>query len=276
MRAYTITTQAAWTRAISCAARRGRRRTSGRFRRYAAPARPVSLAVIVPLAVVALVASSDAALAANASAVPVVHARGSDLQAAGQRWIGFGANYSEVGHDTPVRRAFATAERLGFNQLRVYLPLFSYLRRGDGAVRQRPLRRLQQVLAIAEHDGIYLDLTGDLTWYPQRVPAWYDDASSAERWRVQSRFWRAIAGAAEPANNVLDYELTSEPQAGDSPSWYGGHFADAYFGPYVVRDLAGRPADEWAREWTRTMAAAVRSQDKLGTGDSQAVSCGLS
>jgi hypothetical protein len=93
--------------------------------------------------------------------------------------------------------------------------------------------------------------------------AWYDLLSQRERWRVQARFWRAVAERGRPFDSVLCYELTSEPavpsEAADG--YYFGGFGGYDFGQYIVRDLAGRDGYGVARRWTGELAGAVRSRD---------------
>ena len=77
--------------------------------------------------------------------------------------------------------------------------------------RRRTLTALRRLLALAETHGIYLDITGNLVWQPSRSPAWYDRMTQQQRWRVQARFWQAVAHTAASSPAVLCYELTSEP-----------------------------------------------------------------
>jgi hypothetical protein len=84
-----------------------------------------------------------------------------------------------------------------------------------------------------------------------------------ERWHVQARFWRAVARVGAPSNAVLCYELTSEPWiAADSDVWYTGQLGDYYFGQYIVRHAGDRDRGRLAREWIRTLTAAIHRHDR--------------
>ena len=129
--------------------------------------------------------------------------------------------------------------------------------------RRRALLAFEHVLETAEENGLYLDVTGNLAWRPDHRDAWYDLLSEQERWRVQARFWRAVAERGRPFESVLCYELTSEPAvpSSASASSYFGPFGGYDFGQYIVRDVAGRDGYELARDWTDELATAVRSRD---------------
>jgi hypothetical protein len=129
--------------------------------------------------------------------------------------------------------------------------------------RPRALRAFERVLRAAEEEQIYLDVTGNLAWRPDHRDAWYDLLSEQERWRVQARFWRAVAARGRPFESVLCYELTSEPfvPSKASDSYYWGGFGGYDFGQYIVQDPAGRDGYELARDWTGRLARAVRSRD---------------
>jgi Cellulase (glycosyl hydrolase family 5) len=219
-----------------------------------------------------LVVGAFSPFATSANALPSITARGTDLSANGSRWIGYGANYG-IGEITPYSgfdeaqwtHDFDVAQDLGFNSLRVYLPLFHYVERnpqGKLQAVQTHLADLTTILQMAESRGIYLDLTGNLVWHgADEAPDWYDAMGYADRWNVQQFFWRQISKTAAPSSAVLMYELTSEPTIGGS-SWYTCPFAGWVFCPNLATNVSGSTAAALAQQWTKKMANAVRVYDK--------------
>jgi hypothetical protein len=169
------------------------------------------------------------------------------------------------------RREVGAARQLGANTLRVYLELFAFLhqRGGKTVVAHRAVDTLRWTLREAEPQGIYLDLTGNLVWRGSRQ--WYDRLTARQRWRLQSRFWRAVARVGADSPVVLLYELTSEPAvpAHDPGTWYGGEYGDFRFGQYIVRNLGNRDPHQVARRWIARLSRAIRSRDErhlIGVG----------
>ena len=209
---------------------------------------------------------------AAASGLPGVHRRGDDLAAAGSRFQAWGFNYG-VGDRYLILRYFEDpsksrlervvadmreARSLGANTLRIYLEVESFMR-PPGEPRQRALDALAMLLARAERLHIYLDVTGNLVW--RSPPAWYDALSEQDRWKVQARFWRAVARTAHVSPAVLVYELTSEPTVADSGSWYVGEFGGYTFVQNIVRETAGRNPQRLARRWIRLLRGSIRRYD---------------
>ncbi|HWJ50394.1 MAG TPA: hypothetical protein VNR42_05200 [Solirubrobacteraceae bacterium] len=149
---------------------------------------------------------------------------GNRLYAGSRPWRAWGMNWG-VGDDAPVvsffdnptaanfsvlKRELRTAHGMGANSMRVYLQLGQVMATATRS-RQATLTALRDLLTVAQDDGIYLDITGDLVWQPSRAPTWYERMPWQERWQVQARFWKAVAHAASTSPAVLCYELTSEP-----------------------------------------------------------------
>lgn len=210
--------------------------------------------------------------AANA-AMPRIGVRGERLYAGARPWRAFGMNWGIGDHspvnayfDDPTAQNFATlrtelsvARQMGANSMRIPLQLAQVMATPTRA-RPSTLIALQQLLALAQSDGIYLDITGDLVWQPTKAPQWYGRMPWHTRWQVQARFWKAVAHTAARSPAVLCYELTSEPVVAQTPGYYYGQIGDWWF----VQSIATRPAsdaDATARAWTTRMAHAVRSQD---------------
>jgi hypothetical protein len=222
---------------------------------------------------VLMLAVSARAETGATQAMPRISVRGHALYAGPRPWRAWGMNWG-IGDRAPVityfddptaanlavlRSELKTARRLGANSMRVYLQLAQVMATPTRA-RHRTLAALQRLLALAQGDRIYLDITGDLVWQPARAPAWYGALSRRARWQVQARFWRAVAHAASASAAVLCYELTSEPIVSQTTGYYYGRIGDWWF-EQSIATAKGPAADGAARAWTRLLAAAVRSED---------------
>jgi hypothetical protein len=199
--------------------------------------------------------------------------RGDQLYAGAAPWRAWGFNWGIGDHvpslsyfDDPTPAGLAvltgelrTAHRMGANSMRVYLELGQVMQ-GPDQVRVRVLAALRRVLAVAESQRVYLDITGDLVWRPDHVPAWYERLGEQARWRVQARFWTAVARAASASPAVLCYELTSEPIISESAGHYQG-LLDGWTFVQSIAQRRGRNPRTLARAWTSEVATAVRSQD---------------
>lgn len=230
-------------------------------------ARLLTCVLLVPTAV------AGVSSAASLTAMPRITVHGRQLYAGNRSWRAWGMNWG-VGDHAPVNAYFndpsaanlavlraelRTAKGIGANSMRIYLQLGQFMA-SPTRPRQSRLIALERLLAVAEHARIYLDVTGDLVWQPSSAPAWYAHMRWQERWRVQARFWRAVAHAAAPSPAVLCYELTSEPIVAPTPGYYYGQTGKWWF-VQSIAPAPAREADALARAWTRVMATAVRSQD---------------
>jgi hypothetical protein len=209
-----------------------------------------------------------------AAAAPVVRAVGTQLKLGRHPFRVYGFNYEFNGshpnidyiddpdreHLLRMRTDFATAARLGANTVRVFLELHDFMA-APKRTRPRALRAFRAILREAERARLLVDVTGNLVWHPDRSPAWYEALTERGRWRVQARFWRAVAAVGARSRAVLCYELTSEPAIGDSDDWYGGVLIHHYV-QYVVREPGTRDGPALARAWTRMLRDAIRSRDR--------------
>jgi hypothetical protein len=211
--------------------------------------------------------------AADAAAMPRISVYGNRLYAGSRPWRAWGMNWG-VGDHAPVIAYFdnptaanlavlaselRTARGVGADSMRIYLQLGQVMATPTQA-RQQTLTALRRLLALAQGDGIYLDITGDLVWQPSHAPAWYGRMRWQARWQVQARFWTAVAHAASTSPAVLCYELTSEPIVAQTPGYYYGQTGNWWFVQSIATAQA-RNANALARSWTRLLANAVRSQD---------------
>jgi hypothetical protein len=164
-----------------------------------------------------------------------------------------------------VENDFTEMKKLGANVVRVHLQVGKLL---DGPDRPngRALDRLGELLKLAERQRLYLDVTGLGCYHKKDVPAWYDKLSEPERWRVQARFWEAVAGRCANSPAVFCYDLMNEPvvpggrrECGD---WLGPPFAGKHFVQFITLDQKDRPRPDIARAWIHTLTAAIRKADR--------------
>jgi hypothetical protein len=118
---------------------------------------------------------------------------------------------------------------------------------------------------LAEHTGLYLDLTGLGCYKKEAVPAWYNQLGEAARWDVQARFWAAVAETCKGSPAVFCYDLMNEPVVTEDTTgrdWTPGAFGDRYFVQRLTLDFAGRTEQQIAKAWVDKMVAAVRRHDR--------------
>ncbi len=196
-------------------------------------------------------------------------------RASGRRFYPWGFNYD---HDEQgrlledywetewpkVEADFAEMKELGANCVRVHLQFGKFM---DGPDRPRPaaLRRLRQLLELAERHRLYLDLTGLGCYHKQDVPAWYDALDEAGRWAAQAAFWKAVAQTCRDSPAVWCYDLMNEPvvpggqrKAGD---WLGPPFGGKHFVQVITLDQRGRERPAIAQAWLRQLVRAIRGVD---------------
>ncbi len=123
-----------------------------------------------------------------------------------------------------------------------------------------------RLVALAEKQGLYLDVTGLGCYHKKDVPAWYDELDEQERWEVQARFWGAVAERCAKSNAVFCYDLMNEPGApgGDKPQvdWLGPAFGGKHFVQRIALDRKGRERHEIAQKWIRKLTTAIRKHDR--------------
>jgi hypothetical protein len=201
--------------------------------------------------------------------------KGFALDPSGRPFVPWGFNYDHdaqgrlledywQGQWPTVEQHFAQMKALGANVVRIHLQLGKFMDAPD-----RPsvasLDRLEELLKLAQRTGLYLDLTGLGCYHKHDVPAWYDQLAEHERWQVQARFWRAVAGRCAASPAVFCYDLMNEPvvPGGRRPAgdWLGPPLGDKHFVQFITLDQADRPRPEIARQWIRHLVAAIREVD---------------
>lgn len=164
-----------------------------------------------------------------------------------------------------VEAHFGQMKKLGANVVRIHLQTGKFM---DAANKpnEKSLDRLSKLIALAEKERLYLDLTGLGCYHKKDVPVWYDKLSEKERWDTQSRFWQAIAMRCAKSPAIFCYDLMNEPvvpggkrNVGD---WLGPPFGGKHFVQFITLDQQDRPRPDIARQWVRQLSAAIREKDK--------------
>lgn len=163
-----------------------------------------------------------------------------------------------------VEKHFRQIKELQANVVRVHLQLGKFLAAPDLPNRMA-LDRLVRLVLLAEELGLYLDLTGLGCYHKKDVPAWYDELAEKERWDVQARFWKEVAGRCASSPAIFCYDLMNEPvvpggkrEPGD---WLGPAFAGKHFVQVISLDQAGRSRPEIARAWIHRLVSEIRKVD---------------
>lgn len=164
---------------------------------------------------------------------------------------------------------FAQMKRLGANVVRWHLQFETFMEAAEtsGECKPRPaaLARLKKLLAVARKNELYLDLTGLNCFRKDRIPAWYDELSEANRWKAQAQFWEAIAKTCAGDSAVFCYDLMNEPiigepKAGEHP-WVAGELGGFHFVQRISNKPAGRESSAIAEAWVKTLVTAIRKHD---------------
>jgi hypothetical protein len=198
------------------------------------------------------------------------------LEPSGKPFTPWGFNYD---HDTQgrliedywdkewdkVQAHFGQMKKLGANVVRIHLQFGKFMDAPDKP-NEKALNSLTRLVALAEKQHLYLDLTGLGCYVKDEVPAWYDKLSEKDRWDVQARFWEAIAGRCAKSPAIFCYDLMNEPvvpggkrKDGD---WLGPPFGGKYFVQVITLDQADRPRPTIAHQWVKQLVAAIRKHDK--------------
>jgi len=160
---------------------------------------------------------------------------------------------------------FSEMHNLGVNLVRIHLQLARFMK-SEIETNQANLNRLADLLALAQKNSLYLDITGLGCYNKKDVPDWYDQLDENHRWQVQARFWKAIAEVCKDSPIVFCYDLMNEPilpgKNKPAPDWLAGEFAGKHFVQYITRDLKGRTRIEVAAQWVTTLTDAIRQVDQ--------------
>jgi hypothetical protein len=217
-------------------------------------------------------------VAATTHGMPMVRIsgdqRGLVYEGDGRPFVVWGFNYDHdeggrlledywQGEWPKVEEDFHEMKALGANVVRVHLQLGRFMRQAD-APNDASLDRLGRLVALAERERLYLDITGLGCYHKADVPAWYDALAEDARWAVQARFWEAVAGRCAGSPAVFCYDLMNEPIVPGrkrETDWLAGEFGGKHFVQRIALDLAGRTQQQVARAWVEHLVAAIRKRD---------------
>jgi hypothetical protein len=202
--------------------------------------------------------------------------KGFVLEPTGKPFVPWGFNYD---HDSQgrliedywddewstVEKHLRQMKKLGANTIRIHLQLGKFMEAPDKA-NEKALGRLAKLLRLAEKERLYLDLTGLGCYHKADVPAWYDMLSEKDRWNVQARFWKAVAGRSKDSPAVFCWDLMNEPVVAGGKrkdgDWLAGPFAGKHFVQFINLDQQDRPRPDIARAWVRHLSTAIREKDR--------------
>lgn len=159
---------------------------------------------------------------------------------------------------------FAEMKQLGANTVRVHLQVSRFMKSAR-EMNPESLARLARLLALAETNRLYLDITGLGCYDKPDVPEWYNALDERERWAAQARFWAAVARTCRDSPAVFCYDLMNEPVLTEDKAgrdWTPGAFGDRYFVQRLTLDLAGRRPAQVAAAWINQLTASLRRQDR--------------
>jgi hypothetical protein len=197
------------------------------------------------------------------------------LEPSGKRFVPWGFNYD---HDDAGRLLedywldewdavagdFREMRALGANVVRVHLQFAKFMDAPDRP-NAKALDQLGKLLALAEKERLYVNLTGLGCYHKKDVPAWYDQLAEQDRWDAQARFWEAVAARGARSSAIFCYDLMNEPvvpggrrKDGD---WLGPPFGGKHFVQVITLDQRDRKRPDIARVWIKQLAAAVRKSD---------------
>lgn len=158
---------------------------------------------------------------------------------------------------------FKEMKALGCNLVRIHLQLGKCMKTAK-LPDEANLEQLAKLLKLAEKTGLYLDLTGLGCYHKQDVPEWYDKLDEPERWKVQVRFWQAVAKVCKDSPVIFCYDLMNEPVLPgkkNSAEWLTGELAGKYFVQRIALELKGRSRKEIAKAWVAQLSSAIREVD---------------
>jgi len=162
-----------------------------------------------------------------------------------------------------IEEDFAEIVTLGANVVRVHLQVAKFMTTAD-MPNQASLKKLGDLVELAERLHIYLDITGLGCYHKADLPKWYDPLDEAARWQVQAKFWRAVAETCKASPAVFCYDLMNEPiLPGDNPEteWLTGELGGKHFVQRLTLNLKGRTREQVAATWVKMMTEAIREVD---------------
>ena len=167
-----------------------------------------------------------------------------------------------IGEWDTVRSDFAEMKELGANVVRIHLQVAKF-KDAPETPNEKSLAQLRRLLALAEETGLYLDITGLGCYHKADTPKWYDAMDEAARWKVQARFWTAVAQTCRASPAVFCYDLMNEPVIGGNTAegWVAGELGGKNFVQRLTLEPGKRTQIEIAKAWVDQLTAAIRAED---------------
>ncbi|QDT34486.1 Cellulase (glycosyl hydrolase family 5) [Thalassoglobus polymorphus] len=180
--------------------------------------------------------------------------------------VGQGRLIEDYWHDEweTVVEDFQEIRDLNANVVRIHLQLGRFMETATKP-NSKNLKKLAELIKLAEDNGLYLDITGLACYHKADIPDWYDSLPEQQRWGVQANFWREVATICRESSAIFCYDLMNEPvlpgKDGEK-EWLAGELGGKFFVQRISLDLAGRERKEVAAAWVKRMTEAIREVDK--------------
>ncbi len=159
---------------------------------------------------------------------------------------------------------FREMKRMKANVVRIHLQVAKFLDAAD-RVNKANLARLDRLVALAEKEQLYLDITGLGCYHKRDVPAWYHRLSEADRWKAQACFWQAVAERCGKSPAVFCYDLMNEPVvpsgARKPGDWLAPPLGDKSYVQFISLDQKDRRRPAIARAWCHELVTAIHQRD---------------
>jgi hypothetical protein len=163
-----------------------------------------------------------------------------------------------------VESDFRQMQKMGANVVRVHLQYAKFMDAPDKP-HVAALDRLEKLVALVESLGLYLDVTGLGCYRLKDQPAWYAEMPEKDRWAAQAVFWGALAKRCAGRAGVMAFDLVNEPVVGSKLApgkWvHEAELGGFHYVQFIALDQGDRDGADLWRQWTHTLASAIRKQD---------------
>ena len=165
-----------------------------------------------------------------------------------------------------IKSDFLEMKALSANVVRIHLQYHRFMIDATTPDVQA-LDRLEDLVAYAEEQNMYLDVTGLAAYRASDQPAYYKEMTDQERWDTQKLFWKNIAARIGDSPAVFAFNLMNEPvvSVGCAEGTECGWLPGAGLGGFnFVQNISRDPDKEFVptiKEWILEMTTAIRSED---------------
>lgn len=240
--------------------------------------------ILILLSVLLWSCSSDSEPEPVSGAVAVLSkigmaADGTFVERSGKTFFPWGLNYTnaeDVGliEDNwddesvweTIESDFREMRALSANVVRIHLQYHQFMLDAK-TPNPKALDRLSDLVAVAEENGLYLDITGLAAYRKSDTPLYYSLMSDEERWATQKIFWQSIADQVKDSPAVFAYNLMNEPVVAvqcevlDDCDWLPG---EGFGGYHFVQNISRDPEKQFTltmQQWIADMTSAIRRVD---------------